>query len=99
MLTRVDGDVLGGYCMAWATFVELTADIAEHGAEYRVGTNGALANRPAVSRLARATDDMRKYAAELGIGAASRSKIEVRKHDDADEDPTAKAIRIAAVRK
>ena len=99
VLTRVDGDVLGGYCMAWADVVELTADIAKHGRTYTVGTNGAEAPRPEATMLYKARDELRKYGAELGIGAASRSKIEVKKHDDADEDPTAKAIRIAAVRK
>ena len=82
VLTRVDGDVFAGYCMAYADICELTADIEANGRRYEVGTNGAQSARPEVAMLNRAKDDLRKFGAELGIGAASRSKIEIRKSDD-----------------
>ena len=98
-LTAVDADVLGGYCMAWAEVVELTAYVEEHGRTYRVGTNGAIASRPEVTHLQKARDELRKLGSELGIGAASRSRIEVRKREHESEDPTAKAIAAASRRK
>ena len=81
-LTAVDADVLGGYCMAWAEVVTLTADIEEHGRTYTVGTNGAQAARPEVGMLNKARDEMRKLGSELGIGAASRSRISVEKPNE-----------------
>lgn len=79
VLTRVDGDIFAGYCMAYADIVSLTAAIARRGRSYRVGLNGAMAARPEVAMLNRAKDDLRKFGAELGIGAASRTRIEVKK--------------------
>jgi len=99
VLTRIDGEILAGYCQAYEQVCILTADLEKHGRTYTVGTNGAQSSRPEVAMLNRAWDDIRKFGAELGIGAASRSRIEVRKHDDEAEDPVAKAIAVAAVRK
>jgi len=82
-LTIVDGDMFAGYCMAYADVVELTADIEEYGRSYEVGTNGAQSARPEIAMLNRAKDDLRRFGAELGIGAASRTKVEVRKPDAA----------------
>jgi len=69
--------------MAYADVVELTADIEEYGRSYEVGTNGAQSARPEIAMLNRAKDDLRRFGAELGIGAASRTKVEVRKPDAA----------------
>lgn len=82
VLTRVDGDVLACYCMAYGEIVELAADVARNGRTYEVGTNGAQSTRPEVTQLQKARDDLRRFGAELGIGAASRTKIEVKKPDD-----------------
>ena len=80
-LTIIDADIFGLYCVAWADIVELTADIEENGRSYEVGTNGALSSRPEVAMLNRAKDDIRRFGAELGIGAAARTKVEVKKPD------------------
>ena len=98
-LTATDAEVLAGYCQAYEQVCRLTADLEKHGRTYQVGTNGALSARPEVTMLNRAWDDIRKFGAELGVGAASRSKIEVRKREHSDEDPTAKAIATASRRK
>jgi len=99
VLTRIDGEILAGYCQAYEQVCILTAKLEKTGRTYQVGTNGAWAAFPEVAMLSRAWDDIRKFGAELGIGAASRSKIEVKKQDDSHEDPTAKAISVAAARK
>ena len=80
-LTIIDGDILALYCAAWADIVVLTADIEENGRSYEVGTNGAQSSRPEVAMLNRAKDDIRKFGAELGIGAAARTRVEVKKQD------------------
>lgn len=90
-LTLADADIFAGYCMAYATVVELTADIEAFGRTYCVGSNGALASRPEVAALNRAWDDIRRFGAELGIGAASRTKIEVKKQEHA-KDPLAEIM-------
>ena len=97
VLTRIDGDVLAGYCMAYADIVTLTKLIARRGRVYTVGTNGAVSARPEVAMLNRAKDDIRKFGAELGIGAASRTKVEVRK-PDAGKTPL-EAVREATQRR
>ena len=88
VLTIVDGEILGCYCQAYQELVRLSKRLAQTGRTYRVGTNGALAARPEVAMLQKAKDDIRRFGAELGIGAASRSKIEVKK-PDGDENPLA----------
>jgi len=80
-LTVIDGDLFACYCMAYADIVELTADVEEFGRSYNVGLNGAQAARPEVGMLNRAKDDLRRFGAELGVGAASRTKVEVKKKD------------------
>ena len=98
-VTAADGEVFAGYCQAYEQVCILTAKLEKTGRTYQVGSNGAWASFPEVAMLNRAWDDIRKFGAELGIGAASRSRIEVRKRDNEAEDPTAKAIAVAARRK
>jgi len=96
-LTIVDGDVLACYAMAYADVVELTADIEAEGRSYSFGLNGAQAPRPEVGMLNRAKDDLRRFGAELGVGAASRTKVEVKK-PDAGQTPL-EAVRQATRRR
>lgn len=98
-LTAADAEVLAGYCQAYEQVCLLTAKLEESGRTYQVGTNGAWAAYPEVAMLNRAWDDIRKFGSELGIGAASRSRIEVKQREHEAEDPTAKASAIAARRK
>jgi len=81
VLTVVDGDILACYCTAYQDVCELTKDVAEHGRTYGIGTNGAQSTRPEAVLLQKAKDDLRRFGAELGIGAASRTKVEVKKAD------------------
>jgi P27 family predicted phage terminase small subunit len=97
VITVVDGDVLGCYCAAYQDVCELSADVAEHGKTYEVGTNGAQSTRPEAVLLQKAKDDLRRFGAELGIGAASRTKVEVKK-PDAGTSPLA-AVREATQRR
>lgn len=83
VLTIVDGDIFACYCAAYQDVCELSADVAANGRTYEVGTNGAQSTRPEAVLLQKAKDDLRRFGAELGIGAASRTKVEVKKPDGA----------------
>jgi P27 family predicted phage terminase small subunit len=98
VLTIVDASILAGYCRAYELAGRLSAYLDKQGISFTT-TSGYVQQRAEVAVCNKAWDQVLRYGAELGIGAASRSRIEVKKHDDADEDPTAKAIRVAAVRK
>jgi len=80
VLTLIDGDVLALYCQAYADHERLTKYLRKKG-EVSVAPSGYEMPRPEVALRNRARDDMRKFGAELGIGAASRTKIEVKPKD------------------
>lgn len=82
VLTAVDASVLAGYCGAYEEAMRLSRYVDQHG--YTLTTpSGYLQQRPEVSVRNKAWDRVAKFGSELGIGAASRSRIEVRKPDDA----------------
>ena len=97
-LTIVDGDVLGAYCLSYQKLVAAEAVLAESGPYSERGT-GAPIRHPAAIEAESAAKMLHKFGAELGIGAASRSKVEARRQDAATEDPTAQAIAIATRRR
>ena len=89
VLTSVDGDVLACYCDAYSRLVCYTQFLREHGDtnEYsKTDESGEpfglyVQVRPEVALRNRAVDDLKKWGAELGIGAAARTKIEVKPKD------------------
>ena len=89
VLTAIDGDVLAVYCQAYADHARLVRYLRDRG-ETTVSPQGYEMPRPEVSMRNRARDDLRKFGPELGIGAASRTKIEVKK-PDAGTSPLEKA--------
>lgn len=91
VLTIVDRDVLGGYCDAYATFVGASKKLEADGWVKVAPTSGYEMPSPWVAIRNRALDDMRRFGAELGIGAASRSRIEVKKKE-ADGNPLAEIL-------
>lgn len=91
VLTVVDREVLGGYCDAFATFVSAKRILDRDGWVKKAETSGYEMPSPWVAIRNRAMDDLRRFGAELGIGAASRSRIEVKK-PDADDNPLAELL-------
>lgn len=85
VLTIVDGDVLGGYCLAYETKIIALEHLRDEGEVVEGKTN------PWRYVLNRAMDDERHLGPELGIGAASRSKIDVKRDDD-QESPLASLL-------
>ena len=85
VVTIVDASVLSGYCAAYEEAMRLSSYLDEAGLVTE-SPSGYLQQRPEVSIRNKAWDRVAKFAPELGIGAASRSRIEVKKAD-VDEDP------------
>ena len=76
LLTQVDRGVLALYCVAWGHWVE--AEAARRGQPDVVETtNGNLVMNPWVSVSVKAGQDVLKYAAQLGMTPAARSRIAV----------------------
>lgn len=91
-LTIIDGDILGRYCHGYQRLIESEGHIAtQHVCER--GSGGQMLS-PWVAERNRAFDDMGKSAAQLGIGAADRSKIEVKKQDDGSQDTAAQILSV-----
>ena len=97
-LTAVDASAFAGYCSAYEEAQRLTRYLDENGLVFHA-PSGYEQQRPEVAIRNKAWDRVAKFGAELGIGAASRSRIEVRKREHEAEDPTAKAIAAATRRK
>ena len=90
VLTVVDRETLGCYCAAFASFVSATRMLKKRGWVTRT-QSGYLQQSPWVAIRNRAMDDLRRFGSELGIGAASRSRIEVKK-PDGDANPLAEIL-------
>ena len=97
-VTEVDQSHLAAFCVAYEQALRYTAFLDEHGETVTHEKTGYIQQRPEVAMANKAWDRVAKFGAELGIGAASRSRIEVKKQDAQDEDPVAKAIAVAAQR-
>jgi P27 family predicted phage terminase small subunit len=90
VLTIVDGDVLSAYCWAYSETLRLVESLEEEG---RTLSGGSKA-RPEVYMLHHALDIMHKCGMELGIGAASRTKITL-KEPDADKSPLERVLELS----
>ena len=97
-LTAADQATFAGFCRAYE-LAQRTSRYLDRNGLTMTAPSGYSQARPEVSICNKAWDAVAKFGSELGIGAASRSRIEVRKRDNEAEDPTAKAIAVAARRK
>jgi P27 family predicted phage terminase small subunit len=86
VLTIVDRYAFAAYCQAVADIAGLSAFLAEHGETHNTGQHGAIQQRPQVAMLHKAYDRAAKFGAEFGIGAASRTKVEVKPREQ-EQDP------------
>lgn len=87
ILTRRDRAALAAYCAAYATWAELQADI--NAFRKRTGKliyetrSGAVRPIPQLAEARAAEEQMRKWAAELGLTPSARTRVapEAPKHD------------------
>jgi P27 family predicted phage terminase small subunit len=83
VLTAVDESDFAAFCQAYAEAQECELYIQEHGLTFQTST-GYWQQRPEVGIRNKAWDRVDKFGAQLGIGAAHRSRIEVKKRDGED---------------
>lgn len=95
VVTRVDESTLAAYCSAYEEAQTLDVFLNEHGLTISA-PSGYVQQRPEVSIRNKAWDRVAKFGSELGIGAASRSRIEVKKNDDGDKDTAAEILAVTA---
>jgi len=90
VLTEVDEAVLAGFCSAYDEAVRLERDIAEHGISVET-QSGYRAQRPEVAARRAAWERVRAFGAELGIGAASRTRVRATPREE-ESDPLSEVI-------
>ena len=95
VLTIVDESTFAAYCAAYEEAQTLDLFLNEHGLT-TVATSGYVQQRPEVAIRNKAWDRVAKFGAELGIGAASRSRIEVKKQDDGSQDTAAQILSVTS---
>ena len=98
VVTRVDESTLAGYCSAYEEAQTLDRFLNEHGLTV-TAPSGYVQQRPEVAIRNKAWDRVAKFGSELGIGAASRSRIEVKKPDGSDKDTAAEILSVTAGRR
>jgi P27 family predicted phage terminase small subunit len=77
VLTLVDRDILGRYCRAYERMLDARTHMARRGGTVTRNAAGTAICSPWVSIHDRAWDDMDRAGAQLGIGAVSRTRINV----------------------
>ena len=82
-LKPVDQDILAAYCTEYGRWVDAERILKKVGPIIQT-KNGNLIQNPLVGVSNRAQELMLKYGAELGIGAATRSRISVEKEGGED---------------
>jgi P27 family predicted phage terminase small subunit len=85
ILSKLDQGLLAAYCVAWASFVECTALIAQHGRATNTG-KGGWKNSPYVSQQVVAMNQLRLIGAQLGLSPEGRLRIHA-EGDAGAEDP------------
>lgn len=81
----IDEDLLAAYCNEYGRWVEAERVLKKTGPVIKT-KDGNLIQNPLIGVSNRAQELMLKYGAELGIGAATRSRINLEKQDDG-KDP------------
>lgn len=74
VLTTLDLDVLSTYCASWDEYAQCQKTMNEEG-HYVYLESGFVALHPAVSRMQKALERIRKLAAEFGMTPSSRSSL------------------------
>jgi len=82
-LKTVDHNILTAYCQAYGRYVEAEEALKEKGPLHWT-KSGNVITSPLLWVSNKAVEQMLKLGAELGIGAATRSRVQVKK--EADED-------------
>jgi P27 family predicted phage terminase small subunit len=82
-LKPVDRNVLAAYCQAFGRYVDAEKVLKEKGPLYRTKSDNVITS-PMLWVSNKAVEQMLKLGAELGIGAATRSRINVEEKETID---------------
>jgi len=83
-LKPVDRNILAAYCQAYGRYVEAEKVLKEKGPLYLTKSDNVITS-PMLWVSNKAVEQMLKLGAELGIGAATRSRIQVEKEPTLDD--------------
>jgi P27 family predicted phage terminase small subunit len=79
-LKAVDQNILAAYCQAYGRYVDAEKVLKEKGPLYRTKSDNVITS-PMLWVSNKAVEQMLKLGAELGIGAATRSRVNVEDKD------------------
>ena len=91
LLSKLDRNILAGYCISYALWQRSQEYLFKQGAVY-VTTNGKLQPRPEVAVAKDAGEMMNNFAAELGLTPTSRARMRLPKPDE-EIDPMEALLR------
>ncbi len=93
IVTRVDRAAVAAYCVAWSRWSQaeeaIAAFVAKHGTNTYRTTSGVWKPIPQLAISRAACEDMRRWAAELGITPAARSRVSPTEKVPDKHDPLA----------
>lgn len=83
LLTELDRANLAAYCDAYARWWHFRREVARHGA-VQVTESGYAAQRPEVTMMNRALEDMKKFGALFGLSPSDRRNVSATPKEEAD---------------
>ena len=84
-LKPVDQNILAAYCQAYGRYVDAEKVLKEKGPLYRTKSDNVITS-PMLWVSNKAVEQMLKLGSELGIGAATRSRVTVEKGSKLDSE-------------
>jgi len=76
IIVKADADTMARYCETWASWRRANDWIQKLGEVYK-GPNGGMVQNPYLSIRAKASSEMNKISAQLGLDPASRQRLHV----------------------
>ena len=75
IIARIDRACLAGYCLAWSRLKQATDILKAEGMTYE--KNGLIKKHPAVGIAHEAAQEVRALAAEFGMSASARARLQI----------------------
>jgi P27 family predicted phage terminase small subunit len=85
LLTRVDRAAIAAYCDAYGRWTEAASKLSEKGLLVKAPSGYPILN-PYLSIINSALDQMRKFLTEFGMTPSSRTRINIAKKSEDEED-------------
>jgi P27 family predicted phage terminase small subunit len=91
LLTRLDRNILAGYCNAYALWRQTQEALSKQGSVY-LTAKGQLLPRPELEVIKTAAEMMKAFASELGLTPTSRARMNLPKANE-EIDPMEEFLR------